>query len=104
MSYNRFWNIILFNRFDDANARAQRIEIDKAAPTRDIWTMLNSNLAKHYKPTKHLNIDEQLYPYRGRTKFTQYIPLEPAKYGTEVGGYVMQKTIILRLDRFTLEN
>ncbi|XP_044589814.1 piggyBac transposable element-derived protein 3-like isoform X2 [Cotesia glomerata] len=84
MSINRFWNIIRFIRFDDANTRAQRMETDKAAPIRDIWTMLNSNLAKHYKPTECLTIDEQLYPYRGRTRFTQYIPSKPAKYGIKV--------------------
>jgi len=84
MSINRFWNIIRFIRFDDANTRAERMETDKAAPIRDIWTMLNSNLAKHYKPTEYLTIDEQLYPYRGRTRFTQYIPSKPAKYGIKV--------------------
>lgn len=84
MSINRFWNIIRFIRFDDAITRAQRIETDKAAPIRDIWTMLNSNLAKHYRPTEYLTIDEQLFPYRGRTRFTQYIPSKPAKYGIKV--------------------
>lgn len=84
MSINRFWNIIRFIRFDDANTRARRMETDRAAPIRDIWTMLNSNLAKHYKPTEYLTIDEQLYPYRGRTKFTQYIPSKSAKYGIKV--------------------
>ena len=84
MGINRFWNIIRFIRFDDANTRAQRMEIDKAAPIRDIWTMLNNNLPKHYNPIEHLTIDEQLYPYRGRTKFTQYIPSKPAKYGIKV--------------------
>lgn len=29
-------------------------------------------------------VDEQLYPYRGRTRFTQYIPSKPAKYGIKV--------------------
>ena len=84
MGINRFWNIIRFIRFDDANTRAQRMEIDKAAPKRDIWTMLNNNLPKHYNPIEHLTIDEQLYPYRGRTKFTQYIPSKPPKYGIKV--------------------
>ncbi|XP_046406298.1 piggyBac transposable element-derived protein 3-like [Ischnura elegans] len=84
MGITRFWNILRFIRFDDSNTRAHRMESDKAAPIRDIWTMLNSNLAKHYKPTDHLTIDEQLFPYRGRTKFTQYIPSKPAKYGIKV--------------------
>jgi hypothetical protein len=54
-----------------ANTCAQRMESD-------------SNLAKHYKPTEHLTIDEQLYPYRSRTKFIKYIPSKPAKYGIKV--------------------
>lgn len=46
--------------------------------------MLNANLAKNYKPTANLTIDEQLLPYRGRTRFTQYIPSKPAKYCIKV--------------------
>ena len=37
-----------------------------------------------YKPTENLTIDEQLYPYRGHTKFTWYIPSKPAKYGIKI--------------------
>ena len=40
--------------------------------------MFNSNLSKMYKRTENLTIDEQLYPYRGHTKFTQYIPSKNA--------------------------
>lgn len=84
MSINRFWNIIRFIRFDDANSRTERIKNYKAAPIRDIWIVLNDNLAKNYKPTSNLTIDEHLFPYRGRTRFTQYIPSKPAKYGIKV--------------------
>lgn len=80
----RFWNILRFLRFDDANTREERQRTDKAAPMRDLWTMLNSNLRKYYRPTENLTVDEQLFPYRGRTKFTQYIPSKPAKYGIKV--------------------
>ncbi|XP_025407297.1 uncharacterized protein LOC112681247 [Sipha flava] len=31
-----------------------------------------------------LTVDEQLFPYRGRTRFTQYIPSKPAKHGIKV--------------------
>jgi len=41
MGINRFWNILQFIRFDDANTRQERQQIDKAAPIRDIWVMLN---------------------------------------------------------------
>ncbi|XP_071443048.1 uncharacterized protein [Hetaerina americana] len=46
--------------------------------------MLNSNLAKHYKPTGHLTIGERLFAYRGRFKFTRYIPSKPAKCGIKL--------------------
>ena len=46
--------------------------------------MLNANLAAIYKPTENLTIDEQLFPLRGRTKFTQYMPSKPAKCGIKV--------------------
>lgn len=32
----------------------------------------------------NLTIDEQLFPFRGRTPFTQYMPNKPAKYGIKV--------------------
>ncbi|KAL4084072.1 hypothetical protein QTP88_029388 [Uroleucon formosanum] len=80
----RFWNILRFIRFDNAHTRADRLKEDKAAPIADIWTMLNANLSKMYKPDECLTVDEQLYPYRGRTRFTQYMPSKPAKYGIKV--------------------
>ena len=46
--------------------------------------MFNSNLSKMYNPTENLTIDEQLYPYREHTKFTQYIPSKPTKYGIKI--------------------
>ena len=46
--------------------------------------MLNKNLQILYKPSESITIDEQLYPYRGHTKFTQYMPSKPAKYGIKV--------------------
>lgn len=84
MGLKRFRAISQFIRFDDANTRQARSQEDKAAPIRDIWAMLNANLSKIYKPTENLTIDEQLYPFRGHTKFTQYIPSKPAKYGIKI--------------------
>ena len=72
MGLNRFRAILRFIRFDNANTRQARTEQDKAVLIRDVWTMFNSNLCEMYKPTKNSTIDEQLYPYRGHTKFTQY--------------------------------
>ena len=84
MGINRFKSILRFIRFDDLNTRQRRLHEDKAAPVRDLWNMLNANLCTMYRPTENLTIDEQLFPFRGRTKFTQYIPSKPAKYGIKV--------------------
>lgn len=77
MGINRFKSILRFIRFDDFNTRQQRLREDKTAPIRDLWNMLNTNLGTMYRPTENLTIDEQLFPFRGRTKFTQYIPSKP---------------------------
>lgn len=84
MSYNRFLLLLRYIRFDDGRIRAFRQQHDKAAPIRDIWNYLNENLAKNYIPHDSITIDEQLFGYRGKTKFTQYIPPKPSKYGTKI--------------------
>ena len=84
MVLNRFRAILRFIRFDDANTRQAKTKQDEAALIRDVWTMFNSNLSKMYEPTENRTIDEQFYPYRGHTKFTQYIPSKPAKYGIKI--------------------
>lgn len=84
MSYRRFVTLMRCIRFDDSRTRAFRQQTDKAAPIRDIWNFLNNNLASNFEPYESVTIDEQLFPYRGRTKFTQYIPSKPAKYGIKV--------------------
>lgn len=84
MSYNRFRLLSRYIRFDNGRTREFRQKTDKAAPIRDIWDFMNENLAKNFEPYESVTIDEQLFPYRGRTKFTQYIPSKPAKYGIKI--------------------
>lgn len=84
MSLERFWAISRFIRFDNQITRLERQRNDKAAAIRDIWEMLNVKLRDNFTPGEAVTIDEQLFPYRGRTKFTQYIPSKPAKYGIKV--------------------
>ena len=71
-------------RFDNENTRAERGQTDEAAPKQDIWIMLNRNFEKAYKPYECITIHEQLFPFRGHTKFTQYIPSKSATYGFKV--------------------
>lgn len=84
MSNNRFRNLCRFIRFDNSNTRAERLVTDKAAAISDVWLMLNANLASKYIASDCVTVDEQLFPYRGRTRFTQYIPSKPAKYGLKI--------------------
>lgn len=81
---NRFKEISRFLRFDDFNTREERLKTDKAAPIMNLFTMLNDNLLKFYVPSDFVTIDEQLYGFRGRTRFTQYMPRKPAKYGIKI--------------------
>ena len=46
--------------------------------------MLNRKLEKAYKPDECITIDEQLFPYKVHTKFTQYIPSKPINYNIKV--------------------
>lgn len=92
MSYRRFLALSRYIRFDDGRTRAFRQQTDKAAPIRNIWNLLNENLAKNYEPHENITVDEQLFPYRGKTKFTQYIPSKPAKYGIKVWWVYDSKT------------
>lgn len=60
-----------FISFGNINTRNIRITTNKAASIRDIWIMLNQYLHSNCKPTENLSVDEQQFPYRGNTKFTQ---------------------------------
>ena len=84
MSKSRFKEILRFIRFDDQITRNARLINDKAAPISSLWTQMNKNLRKCYHPSGEITVDEQLFSYRGRTRFTQYIPSKPAKYGIKV--------------------
>lgn len=84
MNVERFVWLSRCIRFDNGLTRESRKTTDKAAAIRDIWAMLNENLSANYKPSDCLTVDEQLFPYRGGTTFTQYIPSKPAKYGIKV--------------------
>ena len=84
MSKSRFKEILRFIRFDSQRTRAARLIDDKAAPISVLWEQMNSNLRKYYNPSGEITVDEQLFGYRGKTRFTQYIPSKPAKYGIKV--------------------
>lgn len=100
MPKNRFKEILSYIRFDDGTSRSARIKQDKTAAISEIFGFLNGSLQKYYKPSESLTVDEQLYAYRGRFRFKQFIPSKPAKYGVKTffindarNGYPLQGII-----------
>jgi hypothetical protein len=71
------------SRFDDKRQRqANRLASqDKFRLMRIIWDRFVENCGAHYKPGKHLTVDEQLFPCKSRCAFIQYMPNKPDKFG-----------------------
>ena len=57
---DRFKLMLVFIRFDKESTRAERAHTDKAAPIRDVWTMLNRNVKSAYKLYGCITVDKQL--------------------------------------------
>lgn len=84
MSLLRFKTISRFIRFDNSQSRTLLLPTDNTAAISEIFLCLNTNLSRRYVPKNFVTYAEQLYPFRGRTKFTLYNPSKPAKYGIQV--------------------
>jgi hypothetical protein len=81
MSYNRFRTIRRVLRFDNKETRNARLRSDKLAAVRLLLDSFVENSQACYFPSASVTVDEQLYPYRGRCAYRQYIPSKPSKYG-----------------------
>lgn len=86
MSEDRFSFILRHLRFDGADTRLARKEIDKFTTIREIFQMFTSNCKKSYSVSEFTTIDEMLLAFRGRCSFRQYMPMKPNKYGLKVYG------------------
>jgi len=84
MSMDRFLFLMRCLRLDDINDRAQRKELDKLAPIRELFTIFVQNCQNAYTISEYSTIDEQLVAFRGKCPFRQYIPSKPAKYGIKI--------------------
>ncbi|KAK1886938.1 PiggyBac transposable element-derived protein 4 [Dissostichus eleginoides] len=84
MSIGRFEDIRRLLRFDDKRTRASRLETDHMTAFRYIWDLFLVNCRQKFIPSDCVTVDEQLVPFRGRTKFLQYMPSKPAKYGIKI--------------------
>lgn len=84
MSRNRFKFLSGKLTFDDINSRPQRLTANsnnKFTKMTEIFEKFRLNIKAAFTPGNNLCVDEQLYAFRGRCSFLQYIPSKPAKYG-----------------------
>ncbi len=81
MSLARFESMRQSLRFDNRETRAARLQWDKFAAVRLLLDGFVSNYQKSFVPCGTETIDEQLFPYRSRCRYMQYMPKKPAKYG-----------------------
>ena len=89
MSRDRFKLICSIITFDDVDTRLERVQNNpKFHKMEEVFTRFKSNIQKFFQPGDKLTIDEQLYAYRGRCAFKQYIPSKPNKYGLKIWALV----------------
>ena len=81
MAYRRFYFLSHFLSFDNYTTRVDRYKEDKYACYRQVFELLNKRYAIMRTPSRHLTIDETLYPYRGQIGIKVYNPRKPARYG-----------------------
>lgn len=69
--------------FHDKLSRPRRCHDKLSAihKVRDLWTHCLELL---FSPDRDICVDEQLFLFRGRCNFKQYIPTKPAKYGLKI--------------------
>ncbi|XP_048861754.1 piggyBac transposable element-derived protein 4-like [Brienomyrus brachyistius] len=84
MAVGRFEDIRRVLRFDDKRTSAFRLETDHMAAFRYIWDLFLVNCRQRFIPSDCVTVDEQLVPFRGRSKFLQYMPSKPTKYGLKI--------------------
>lgn len=105
MSKNRLEVLMNTIRFDDAETREQRRELDLAAPISELFNKFIQNCQDIYSIGTCACVDEMLVAFRGRCRFKMYMPKKPAKYGLKImcitdarNGYLINGYIYLGKD------
>ncbi|GFW32703.1 piggyBac transposable element-derived protein 4-like [Trichonephila clavipes] len=78
---DRFRDLMKFLRFDKKTTQSECLQADKLRFVFEVWNKFVENSIIFSKPTPYLTIDEQLFPYKTRCHFTQYMPSLPDKFG-----------------------
>lgn len=79
MNYKYKWTLIIkITIILRANRAEQRKNFWKIE---EIFNIFKNNIKNAFIPGEGLTVDEQLYAFRGRCPFRQYMPNKPSKYG-----------------------
>lgn len=79
---DRYRLISRFVTFDDIEEReAGSNSNDKFYKMRFVFDRFRSKIRTAFEPYSHVCVDEELYSFRGKCPFRQYLPSKPAKYG-----------------------
>ena len=89
--------------FDDIDSRqTRRAEDVKFHKFRDVLDAFKKKIREGLIPGSRLCVDEQLYAYKGRCSFKQFMPTKPNKYGIKfwlfvcvISGYLFDADIYL---------
>ncbi|XP_021351253.1 piggyBac transposable element-derived protein 4-like [Mizuhopecten yessoensis] len=83
MPRDRFLNILSFFHAADNSQEPPRDSpnFDPTYKFSEVAKLLVSQWQHYYYPGRELSVDETLIPYKGRTKYLQYIPSKPHKWG-----------------------
>ena len=92
MSYQRFLFISRCLRFDDADTRDVRRELDKLAPIRDFFDRFVDHCKTYFSASECVTIDESMFPFKGRCAFRMYMPAKPHRYGLKLYSMVDSAT------------
>lgn len=94
MPRDRFFNILTFLHTTDNAAQPPRDDPnhDTGYKVSNIAALLVRKWQHHYTPDKEVSIDETLVPFKGRSKYKQYIPSKPHKWGIKVWTLAESKT------------
>ncbi|GAU94628.1 hypothetical protein RvY_06363-1 [Ramazzottius varieornatus] len=76
----RFAQVTCSLRFNENRARNERLKTDKMAHVREVFDLWSDRLRSSSFPYQHMCVDEQLFPFKGRCGFKQYIPTKPRSY------------------------
>ena len=96
MSRERFKILCRYITFDNIETREERCQNDpKLFKFREVLNNVKNKIVTSYEASAHTCVDENLYPFRGRCPFRQYMPMKPAKYGFKVWQLVDSESIYL---------